>query len=47
MDVKGAARAAAPQAKGATMPSDQGDRGVEGAPAQPLQICRKYALQEA
>lgn len=31
MDVKGAAEAAAPRAKGATMPSDQGDRVVEGA----------------
>ena len=31
MDVKGAAPAAAPQAKGVTMPSDQGERVVEGA----------------
>ena len=31
MDVKGAAQAAAPRAKGATMPSDQGERVVEGA----------------
>jgi uncharacterized protein (DUF2252 family) len=31
MDVKGAAQAAAPRAKGVTMPSDQGDRVVEGA----------------
>jgi uncharacterized protein (DUF2252 family) len=31
MDVKGAAEAAAPRAKGAIMPSDQGERVVEGA----------------
>jgi uncharacterized protein (DUF2252 family) len=31
MDVKGAAPAAAPRAKGATMPSDEGERVVEGA----------------
>jgi uncharacterized protein (DUF2252 family) len=31
MDVKEAAKAAAPRAKGVTMPSDQGDRVVEGA----------------
>jgi uncharacterized protein (DUF2252 family) len=31
MDVKGAAPAAAPHAKGVTMPTDQGDRVVEGA----------------
>jgi uncharacterized protein (DUF2252 family) len=31
MDVKGAAPAAAPRAKGATMPSDEGGRVVEGA----------------
>ena len=31
MDVKEAAKAAAPPAKGVTMPSDQGDRVVEGA----------------
>ena len=31
MDVKGAAQAAAPRAKGVTIPSDPGDRVVEGA----------------
>jgi uncharacterized protein (DUF2252 family) len=31
MDVKGAAQAAAPRAKGSTMLSDQGDHVVEGA----------------